>query len=67
MTKDTMPLAKARKVAIQTAADWVAHADWDQFWGEDLAVAAWNDEKLATILTRAKREAAERIRRIRHV
>lgn len=59
-----MQIREARKVAIKTAADWVAGSDWDQFWGEELTNACWADDKLAAVLTQAKREIAERIRKL---
>lgn len=66
-TKDSMTLAEARKVALATAADWVNGADWDQFWGEDVAIAAFNNDELSRVLARAQREVSNAIRRIRRV
>jgi hypothetical protein len=67
MTKDPVSITDARVKAIKTAADWVEGADWDQFWGEELANDAFCNDQLAAILTQAKREVAAAIRRIRRV
>lgn len=59
-----MNIREARNLAIKTAAEWVAGADWDQFWGDELADAAFLNERLATVLTQAQREIADRIKRL---
>lgn len=66
-SSDRMGIAEARAFAIKNAADWVAGADWDQFWGQELADAAFSNSELATVLTKAQREVAARIRRITRV
>lgn len=63
-TEETLSLTEARKRAIQTAADWAAGADFDQFWGEELAAAAFGNSQLSAILAQAQREITQRIRRI---
>lgn len=59
-----MKIREARKLAIKTAAEWAARADWDQFWGDELADAAFGDDKLASVLAQAQREIADRIKRL---
>lgn len=59
-----MKIREAKRLAIQNAADWIMGADFDQFWGEDLADQAWDDDALSEILSRAQREISDRVRKL---
>lgn len=59
-----MNIREARKLAIKNAAEWVGQADWDQFWGDELADAAFGNDRLAAVMAQAQREIAARIQRL---
>lgn len=57
-----LKIREARRKALEYALDIIAHGDFDQIWGDEIAEDAWKSAAYSKRLDDARRYAADRIR-----